>query len=289
MNFETEIGRRADEVSAFLRAWFAEFGPERGNAIGRLADSMAYSALGPGKRFRPVLSLLVGESLGIPAIKIMPWAAAVEMVHTYSLIHDDLPCMDDDDERRGRPTNHRAFDEATALLAGDALLTEAFGLIGDAYSGAGATAGRLVVLLAHCAGARGMVGGQALDLAAEAASAQREIPLADLRRIHELKTGRLIRASTEGAAIAAGAAENGVRAFRAFGEKLGLAFQIADDILDAHEEGQDGRSFVQHLGVEGARRELAGVSEEARALLIGIPAASPLLVKMIDWNLDRRA
>lgn len=282
---ETELHRRAAEVHNYLDSWFASLQEERGNAMGRLFESMAYSALGPGKRFRPVLALLAGESLKTPMMKTLPWAAAVEMIHTYSLIHDDLPCMDDDDERRGRPTNHRAFDEATALLAGDALLTEAFGLIGEAYSGLGTTAGKLVSVLAQAAGAQGMVGGQCLDLAAEKAG---RLSLEELERIHELKTGRLIRAAVEGAALVAEAPAKVVSAFAQYGARLGLAFQIADDILDSTQDGQDGRSYVFHLGLEGTREALAAVSDEARVALNEIPQAHPALYALIDWNQNRK-
>lgn len=281
---EIELKTRAQEIEDYLQHFFASMPSESTNAMGRLQESMRYSALGPGKRFRPVLSLLTAESLGLPVMKVLPWAAAVEMIHTYSLIHDDLPCMDDDQERRGRPTNHVVYGESLALLAGDALLTEAFGLIGASYSGQGAVCGRVVSLLAEATGAAGMVGGQVLDMDAEEKGG---VSIEELRRIHELKTGRLIRVAVEGSAQICGASEELTRSFADYGAKLGFAFQVADDLLDAADEGQDGRSFITHLGVEGTKSLLSNVSDEARAALRRIPSAHPALMALIDWNQRR--
>lgn len=241
---------------------------------------MAYSALGPGKRVRPVLALWTAEACGGRAGDVLPWASAIEMIHTYSLIHDDLPCMDDDDERRGRPTNHVVYGEPTALLAGDALLTEAFGQVADGYPENPALIGPLVSMLARAAGVRGMVGGQAVDLA----SVGEDIALEHLRRLHERKTGALIAAAVQGAALACGAPASARQAARRFGGALGLAFQIADDVLDAGEEGQKGRSYVDHLGLEGARAELDRVSALALAAVQDFPKSSPWLSEIIEWN-----
>lgn len=281
-DFEKEILRRAGEVHAALANLLGEWSGGT-DALGRLVESMSYSALGAGKRVRPVLALWVAEAMGAPAMKALPWAVAVEMIHTYSLIHDDLPCMDDDDERRGRPTNHIVFGEATALLAGDALLTEAFGHLAASYSGQGILCARLIECLVHAAGVRGMVGGQALDLAAEG----KKVDLDQLQRIHRLKTGALIRAAAEGAAIAAGADEKLTRSVRAFGEGVGLAFQIADDILDAGQDGQDGRSYVNHFGLEETRIHLDRVSHETLKALETFPRPSPWLTALVEWNRTR--
>lgn len=280
--FEKEISRRAEEVGAALEKALASLG-RADDAIGRLVEAMSYSALGPGKRMRPALALWTAESFGAPAMRALPWAVAVEMIHTYSLIHDDLPCMDDDEERRGRPTNHVVFGESTALLAGDALLTEAFGHLASSYSGQGILCAHLIETLVQAAGVRGMVGGQALDLAAE----EGDVSLVELERIHRLKTGALIRAAAEGAARVAGADENSLRDVRAFGEAIGLAFQIADDILDADQEGQDGRSYVTHFGLEKTREHLDRVSDDARAVLAKFPRPSPWLSALVEWNRRR--
>ena len=282
--FEQEITRRAEEVQEGLRFFFHTWRTEQGTAISRLLESMSYSALGGGKRFRPVLALWTAEALGGSHTDTLPWALAVELIHTYSLIHDDLPCMDDDEERRGRPTNHVVYGVSTALLAGDALLTEAFGLLARAYQGAQPSCGQLVGLLAHGAGVAGMVGGQALDLAAEGATVDWE----ELQRIHRLKTGALIAIAAEGAAICAKVSAQQVAQARAFGEVLGLAFQIADDLLDADEDGQEGRSYVSHFGVEGARQELDRVTLEAQSLLRKFPKPHPWLQAMVEWNRQRK-
>lgn len=281
--FQAEFQRRAFEVEDALRAAFHAWDDERDPATSRLVESMAYSALGPGKRFRPVLALWAAEAAGGPAKRAIPWALAVEMVHAYSLIHDDLPCMDDDVERRGRPTNHVRYDESTALLAGDALLTEAFGLVARAYADRPEVAVKLVALLSRAGGVRGMVGGQAIDLASEG----KKISAEDLRKLHARKTGALIAASVEGAAIAAEGPAPAILAAGRYGATLGLAFQIADDLLDAGEERQGGRSYVDLLGEAGARAELERVSEQALHVVAEFPRPAPPLAALVDWNRAR--
>lgn len=281
--FQAEFQRRASEVEDALKAAFHAWDDERDPATSRLVESMAYSALGPGKRFRPVLALWAAEAAGGPAKRAIPWALAVEMVHAYSLIHDDLPCMDDDVERRGRPTNHVRYDESTALLAGDALLTEAFGLVAQAYADRPEVAVKLVALLSRAGGVRGMVGGQAIDLASEG----KKISADDLRKLHARKTGALIAASVEGAAIAAEGPAPAILAAGRYGATLGLAFQIADDLLDAGEERQGGRSYVDLLGEAGARAELERVSEQALHAVAEFPRPAPSLAALVDWNRAR--
>ncbi|MCI0571971.1 MAG: polyprenyl synthetase family protein [Myxococcaceae bacterium] len=193
----------------------------------RLHDSIGYSLLGGGKRLRPVLCLAFAEAVEPGASRrpvVQDAACALEAVHTYSLVHDDLPAMDDDDLRRGRPTNHKVYGEAMAILAGDALLTEAFGWVaGDGE----APRGRLCSELARAAGAVGMVGGQVLDIAED-----RPATLDYLLRLHRLKTGALIRAACRMGVLAAGGNPAALAAAEAYGDGVGLAFQIADDILD---------------------------------------------------------
>ena len=191
-------------------------------APARLQEAVAYSLFAGGKRLRPVLVLGASEIVSGSDEAAMPLACAVEMIHTYSLIHDDLPAMDDDDLRRGRPTCHVKYGEAMAILAGDALLTMAF----DMAARPGRT--DLVAELARSAGVAGMVGGQVIDLESEG----RSIVLEDLRHLHALKTGALIRASVRLGAMAARAENEQLAALTAYGEHIGLAFQIADDMLD---------------------------------------------------------
>lgn len=194
----------------------------------RLRAAMRYSLLAGGKRVRPVLCLSCAALCGGAEDAVLPFAASIEMIHTYSLIHDDLPAMDNDDLRRGKPSNHKAFDEATAILAGDALLTDAFAFMaGTALPPVQVL--RAVVTLAEAAGAPGMVGGQVLDMIH---TGEGTISLAELRRMHAMKTGALIRAACVSGAQLAGASEAQTAALSSYGAALGAAFQIADDILD---------------------------------------------------------
>ncbi len=231
----------------------------------RLLAAMRHSLLGGGKRIRPALVLESALTCGGEAEMAMPAALAIECMHTYSLIHDDLPCMDDDDLRRGRPTCHRAFDEATAILAGDALQALAFELVceADAPDAAG-----LARAMAIAAGARGMVGGQMLDMQAEAGG---DLAWADVERIHVRKTGALIRWCCEAGARLAGADETRARALIRYGEAIGLLFQVADDILDetattealGKSAGKDAR---QHKATSVSLLGLAQAREMARSL-----------------------
>jgi len=196
-----------------------------------LHESMRYSIFAGGKRIRPVLMLAACEAVGGEIKNVLPAACAIEMIHSYSLIHDDLPAMDDDDFRRGSPTNHKVYGEATAILAGDGLLTEAFILLSnpDTWGDISAECSREVIhLLAKSAGSRGMVGGQVVDMEAE----QKPVDLPTLEYIHTHKTGALIRSAIEVGALLGGASNVQRKALCRYAEAAGLAFQIADDILD---------------------------------------------------------
>ncbi|HET9863684.1 MAG TPA: farnesyl diphosphate synthase, partial [Steroidobacteraceae bacterium] len=201
-----------------------------GAATARLHEAMRYSTLAGGKRVRPVLVYATGEALGASLDTLDAAAAAVELIHVYSLVHDDLPAMDDDDLRRGRPTCHRAFDEATAILTGDALQARAFEVLAQAPATIAANARiEMLQVLANAIGTRGMAGGQAIDLEA----VEKNVTLAELERMHRQKTGALIQASVLLGAISAGGGDRAQRAaLEQFGSEIGLAFQIQDDILD---------------------------------------------------------
>jgi geranylgeranyl diphosphate synthase, type II len=236
-----------------------------------LFEAMRYMALGGGKKVRPALVLLAAEACGGSVEEALPAAAAVEMVHTYSLIHDDLPAMDNDDLRHGRPSCHKAFGEALAILAGDALLTEAFAVLAGQVPDA-AKARRLARELAAAAGAVGMVGGQAADLEAER---RQDADERLLKVIHRRKTARLIEASAALGALSAGASEHYERSLREYGTHLGLAFQIADDVLDAEgttvmlgkTAGKDAAAgkltYVRCYGLEAARRRARAEADRA--------------------------
>ncbi len=229
MTVKEQLATVAAEVDVYVKERFGARMRERGVPEG-LLTAMEYSLLAGGKRLRPALCLSFGELFGAERARIMPFAAGFELIHTYSLIHDDLPAMDDDDLRRGRPSNHKVFGEACAILAGDALLTEAFGCMGRTWPGVPAD----LVLpalaeAARAAGAAGMVGGQVLDMEY---TAKQGLSLSELSRMQVLKTGALLTASCVCGAILAGAGEEGVARAREYGEAVGAAFQIVDDILD---------------------------------------------------------
>lgn len=194
----------------------------------RLHAAMQYSLMAGGKRVRPVLCLSTAAMCGLSVDAMLPFACAIEMIHTYSLIHDDLPAMDNDDLRRGKPSNHKAFDEATAILAGDALLTDAFCFMSSVDVPASRVLAALAVV-AQAAGGSGMVGGQMLDMLYTGAD---RVELEKLQHMHSLKTGALLRASCVSGALLAGATSAQVAAISRYGASLGVAFQIADDILD---------------------------------------------------------
>ena len=231
--------------------------------IQALLDAERYSLFAGGKRIRPALTLEFCRLFGGEDAAALPFACAVEMIHTYSLIHDDLPCMDDDEMRRGKPTNHKVFGEATALLAGDALLTGAFEAAASNVEAGPEISAMAVAYLASCAGRYGMVGGQIMDLAGE----KRTLTLDELLKLHSLKTGALISAAAVMGALAAGVTLNDPRMkdVVTYAENVGLAFQIVDDILD---QTGDSTALGKNVGVDAARQKSTFLSfyslEEAR-------------------------
>jgi geranylgeranyl diphosphate synthase type II len=261
----------------------------------RLAAAMRYSVLAGGKRLRPVLCLLAAEACGGDREAALPAACALELVHTYSLIHDDLPAMDDDDLRRGRPTCHRAFDEATAVLAGDGLLTLAFEVLVRHVRPAEAAAG-CVLALAEAAGPEGMVGGQMADLQAEGRGDG--TPEA-LEAIHRRKTGALIRAALRIGARVAGAPAEAVAALDRYGQALGLAFQVVDDLLDVEgDEAKLGKrvgkdsglgkwTYPGLIGVDRSRLLAKQLAEEAVAALAPLGARGDRLRALAVDLLER--
>jgi geranylgeranyl diphosphate synthase type II len=257
---------------------------------------MRYSLLAGGKRIRPVLALATAEALAIQADDVMPLAAALELIHTYSLIHDDLPAMDDDDLRRGRPTCHVKFGEDVAILAGDALYAEAFRHLLTAQPGDPARVLSTARELAASTGVDGMVGGQYLDIAGVSDTPE------DLRRLHELKTGRLIGASVVCVLLLAGAVEDDAPTanWRRFAGELGVLFQIVDDILDVtgtdeglgkpqgSDERHGKRTYVTEFGLDGARKLAAECHAAARATLSGsAPHGARELEQITDFIFTR--
>jgi geranylgeranyl diphosphate synthase type II len=251
---------------------YSDFGPD---CPAHLADAIRYALLGPGKRLRPQLVLMAAEACGGSIDEAMPAACAVEMIHAYSLVHDDLPAMDDDDLRRGRPTCHKVYGEAVAILVGDALQARAFELLATEISPS-EVAAQCCVVLGRAAGAAALVGGQAADLAEELQpSNDSQTALLQLEAIHRRKTGALFVASLELGGLVAGATPRQRTALTEFGKKLGLAFQITDDLLDvdgsqaavgkrvAKDAGRGKLTFPKLLGVAESRRRAGALIDEA--------------------------
>jgi farnesyl diphosphate synthase len=292
----------AEAMAAVAAAVEAELAallpPAEGAAQARLHEAMRYAVLGGGKRLRPFLVAATAELFGIRGAAPVRVGAAIELIHGYSLVHDDLPAMDDAELRRGRPTCHRAFGEATAVLAGDALQPLAFEVL--ARPDYGADAGQrcaLVAGLAFAAGSLGMCGGQLLDLLAE----RQRWSLAEISAMQRLKTGALIRYACEAGAVLGRAAPAAAEALGGYADDLGLAFQIRDDLLDRGGEGvatgkdagRDGTvgkaTFVQALGEEGAQRELAELRGRALARLDIFAGRATLLHELFEFVINRKA
>lgn len=262
--------------------------------------AMRYSIFAGGKRVRPILMLAACQAVGGDPERAIPAACAMEMIHTYSLIHDDLPAMDDDDFRRGNPTNHKVFGEAIAILAGDALLTEAFKLASDTrFTDCCEPSGLLAVIheIATCAGSYGMVGGQVVDMESEG---RHDIDLATVQYIHTHKTGALIKASVVAGALLGGVAGQQLAAITRYGEAAGLAFQIADDILDiegtTEEIGKDAGSdeargkatYPAVMGLAAAKEEAQSMMDEALRVLEIFGAEADPLREIARYIVQRR-
>jgi len=241
-----------------------------------LSGAMCHLLFPGGKRLRPIFALAAAEAVGGASDRAVPIAVAVELIHTYSLVHDDLPCMDDDDERRGRPTVHKAFDEATAVLAGDALLTEAFAVLSDGKWTAAESRARLIAVdcVSRAAGARGLVGGQIDDLVFEASGQASSAEVGDRRTereqlasIHARKTAALFRAAIVGGAALGGATRAEREVLDAFGLDVGMAFQIADDLLDA--DSDEAASILRLQGIEDAQAGAEALLGRALARIDG--------------------
>jgi geranylgeranyl diphosphate synthase type II len=295
-DLQAYLKSRRQLVDGYLRYVLERLGE---GAPAALLEAMSYSLLAPGKRLRPLLVLLAAEAAGGRETRALPAAAAVEMIHTYSLIHDDLPAMDDDDLRRGLPTCHKRFGEALAILAGDALLTHAFEVLATSYPSATASAGCLA--LAQAAGASGMVGGQVNDLAWEKGGGS----LADLEHLHACKTGALFRvALLLGLLVAQGEREGGPDpvwkdGLDGFGRCFGLAFQITDDLLDVEgSSDQTGKrvqkdaargklTYPSFLGVAESRARAEHLCQEAREYLAPLGSDGERLAGLIPLIVQR--
>ncbi len=262
----------------------------------RVCQAMRYAVFAGGKRLRPFLTLQGAALFGVPRERALRAAAAIEMLHTYSLVHDDLPCMDDDDLRRGQPTTHRQFDEATAVLAGDALLTLSFGVLADAETHpSGSVRAELVARLAAAGGSAGMIGGQMMDILAP----ERTYDEAGVILLQRMKTGALFEFSCEAGPILAEAPAQDRRNLRDYARDLGLAFQIADDLIDAlgaeelagkavgKDQDQGKATLISLYGVERARSEARRLAEQAAAAVSGYGPQADGLKALPFFLLDR--
>jgi geranylgeranyl diphosphate synthase type II len=279
------------ELQELVDRYLEEIRFSREDATEGLEDAMRYSLLAGGKRIRPVLALATAEALEMEPGAVMPVAAALELIHTYSLIHDDLPAMDDDDLRRGQPTCHVRFGEDVAILAGDGLFAEAMRLVLDRQEGEPRTVLAALHEIVDAAGVSGMVGGQYMDVAETAA---------DIRHLHELKTGRLIGASVGCVLQLSGLPEPATIPYRRFAAELGVLFQIVDDILDVtgdeealgkpqgSDERHGKRTYVSVFGLDRARELAAESHRKARAALDGTGGRTARLEQITDYILTRQ-
>ena len=300
MNPDFPLKEYLSERKALVDRALDDYLPGDQNEPPVIFQAVRYSLLAGGKRIRPILCLAAAEAVGGKTDAILPAACALEMIHTYSLIHDDLPAMDNDDYRRGKPTLHKVFGEDIAILAGDALLTEAFHLLTDRQRMPGIPTDRLLDVaceIAEAAGYRGMVGGQVRDIRAEG----EKVGLETLYAIHRCKTGALLRVSLRAGAILAGAGDEALAALSGYGGKIGLAFQIADDILNVEGDpallgkgtGSDAArgkvTFPALLGTEASRARAEELCMEAVSSLAPFDDGAAPLRAIARYILERRS
>ncbi len=285
------LKEKKQEIENYLEKLMKEYYPPLSKT---LQEAMEYSLFSGGKRIRPILTELVSEMLGGSMEEARKTGSAIELIHTYSLIHDDLPSMDDDDLRRGKPTNHRVYGPGIAILAGDGLLTLAFNILSNLKLSTTQTL-KIIKLISKGAGPKGMVGGQVLDLEAE----EKQLSLDKLKKVHQAKTGGLFRASILGGALCANPADKEVQALETYAYNLGLLFQVTDDVLDVvgdskklgKKSGQDKRlnksTYPSLLGLEGARSEAISLAEKAKNSLSIFDNRADLLLDLVDFVLNR--
>lgn len=291
MNFKEELKLKADLVDEALEGFL----PPVETYPPLIHEAIRYSVMSGGKRLRPVLVMASAEAVGGDPALVLPAACSLELIHSYSLVHDDLPAMDDDDFRRGRPTCHKVFGEAAAILAGDALLTLAFGVLAECKGVQADSIARVLAEVAFAAGSRGLIGGQVVDTL----SSDEEIDGRTLEYIHRHKTGALYRAAVRAGAILAGAADRQLTALTGYAEHLGLAFQIKDDILDI--EGNEAvlgkpvgsdlknkkATYPSLYGLAGAREKALREVRGAVAALTGFGEEADFLRKLVQFVIDR--
>ncbi len=294
MNFKDERQKKTGEIEQILK----EYLPPQEGKQKIIMEAMEYSLMAGGKRLRPMLLAETFQMFGGTSKIVRPFMAAIEMIHTYSLVHDDLPAMDDDDYRRGRKTTHIVFGEDMGILAGDALLNYAFETACTAFSeepGEAVRIGRALQVLAKKAGIYGMIGGQVADVSADG----KEVTADILSFIYELKTGALLESAMMIGAILAGASEEEIGVIEQAAKKIGIAFQIQDDILDVtsteevlgkpvfSDQKNEKTTYVTLFGLEKAKRDVEQISEEAIALLKGLQRENPYLEQLLQELIHR--
>ncbi|QIK77852.1 polyprenyl synthetase family protein [Sphingomonas piscis] len=295
-NPSTRLEREASRVAADVDAFFADLLPVTGDAREPLFEAMRHAAIGGGKRLRPLLTVAAGNMFAIQRQRALRVGCAIEAIHVYSLIHDDLPCMDDDDLRRGKPTVHKAFGEAVAVLAGDSLHALAFEIVADPESHEDPNVrAELTLELARAAGPAGMAGGQMLDLEAEG----RELGMPEIARLQQLKTGALIEYSVEAACILNRLHPEARTPYRGYARNVGLAFQIADDLIDhqgdeeaagkrlGKDEDAGKATFVSLLGADRARQQAELLVEQACEHLSDHGSEADLLRAIARFAIER--
>ena len=293
-----QLDRYLKERAALMERALSQVVPEPSGPDARLLEAMRYSLLGGGKRLRPILALASCEAVGGAAERAMGFACALEMIHNYSLIHDDLPCMDDDDLRHGRPTNHKVYGEAMATLSGDGLLTDAFKVLARSGSDGVPSSILLQVVadLADAAGSAGMVGGQVIDLQSEGAS----LSLEELKQLHAKKTGALFLASIVGGARLGGASDSQLSNLTRYARALGLAFQVVDDLLDVegtteqmgkrtHKDAAAGKAtFPSLLGIDKSWQFARELEHQAHDALADFDASAEPLRAIATFIVERK-
>lgn len=290
MELKSYLAERGKLVGDYLHQCLGQ------GSISPVDEAMEYSVEAGGKRLRPILMMAAADAAGADGTKFLPVASALEMIHTYSLIHDDLPSMDNDDYRRGRLTNHKVYGDAMALLAGDGLLTQAFEVMLEQPGVDPAVLLKVVRLVAHCAGPVGMVGGQALDITSE----DKHLSAAEMKQLHEAKTGALFVAAVRGGALLAGADAKTLEDLTHFAKLFGLAFQITDDILDVvgdaavmgKPKGSDEKlhksTYVSLYSLEKAREMAAETLREAEAVLAPYGEKAEVLLEITRYLYNRK-